>query len=144
MPAAFHPPFSFWRPKKRTGRGRSKRKNASRRTCAFAQVGLSTEAVLADCHQSWSLLPARAGLFPRIGFPRVYTAAVNVGGRRKARPSGPADAALARWGSGSGKRRDGSLETPNSRLHHAAGRDFPGIRRAVPPRNIFSFRLIAK
>ena len=23
-----HPPFSFWRPKKRTGRARSKRKNA--------------------------------------------------------------------------------------------------------------------
>ena len=74
----------------------SKRKNAWRGTCAYAQVRLNTGAVLTNCHQFSSLLPARAGLVPRIGFPRVYTAAVNVGGRSKARPPSPADATLER------------------------------------------------
>ena len=41
--------------------------------------------------------PRRAsGPLPRIGFPRAYTPAVNVGGRRKARPPSPADATLER------------------------------------------------
>ena len=70
----------------------SKRKNAWRGTCAVAQVRLNTGAVLANCHQSWSLLLARAGLVPRVSFPRVYTAAVIAGGYRKAHSPSPADA----------------------------------------------------
>ena len=74
----------------------SKRKNAWRGTCAVAQVRLNTGAVLADCHQFSSLLPARAVFVPRIGVPRVHTPAVNVGGRRKACPPSPADATWQR------------------------------------------------
>ena len=85
----------------------SKRKNALRGTCAFAQVRLSTGAVLLGCHQFCTHLPARAGLFPRIGGPRVSNAAVIAGGHRKARPPGPADAAPALPGERQRKEKQG-------------------------------------
>ena len=75
-------------------------------------------------------LPARAGLVPRIGLPRVYTPAVNAGGSWKACPPGPADATLE-------KRRAGCPGPPNSRATHAAGRDFPGTQNALSSRKRF-------
>ena len=74
----------------------SKRKNAGAELAHKAQVRLNTGAVLTNCHQISTLLPARAIFLSRIGAPRVYTTAVIVGGRRKARPPGPADATLER------------------------------------------------
>ena len=85
----------------------SKRKNAWRGTCAVAQVRLNTGAVLAKCHQFSSLLPARAGLIPRVSGPRADTRAVIAGGHRKARPPSPADATLERkW-----KKKQGVSQT---------------------------------
>ena len=82
-----------------------KKRTLSAELAHKAQVRLNTVAVLANCHQFSSLLPARAVLVPQIGFPRAYTPAVNVGGHRKACPPGPANATLALPGSTSGKRR---------------------------------------
>ena len=79
----------------------------------------------------------RAGLVPRIGFPRVYPAPVNVGGRRKACPPSPADATPALPGSASGKSRRECPEPPNPRATHAAGRDLPDFYRTLPPRKRF-------
>ena len=92
-----HPPFSFRSCRKENGPCTVQKKRTLGAELAHkAQVRLNTGAVLADCHQFSGLLPARAGLFPRIGLPRVYTAAVNVGGSRKARPPCPADATWQR------------------------------------------------
>ena len=114
-----------------------KEKNAWRGTCAYAQVRLNTGAVLKGCHQFCTHLPARAILVPRIGFPRVYTLAVNAGGRSKAHPPGPADATPALQGSASGKRSRECPDDPNPRATHAAGRDFPDFYRTFPPRGVF-------
>ena len=74
----------------------SKRKNAGAELAHKAQVRLNTGAVLTNCHQISTLLSARAISLSRIGVPRVYTAAIIVGGRRKACPPSPADATLER------------------------------------------------
>ena len=61
------------------------------------------------------------------------------GNGRSGMPRSPFFAA-APWalrGSGSGTRRSGSLEPPNSRLYHGAGRDLPGTRHALSPRKRF-------
>ena len=93
----FHPPFSFRSCRKENGPWTvQKKRTLGAELAPQAQVRLNTGVVLADCHQFFSLLPARAVLVPRIGFPRVYTAAVIAGGYRKARPPGPADATLER------------------------------------------------
>ena len=92
-----HPPFSFRSCRKENGPCTiQKKRTLSAELAHKAQVRLNTGAVLADCHQFSSLLPARAILVPRIGVPRVYTAAVVAGGYRKARPPGPADATMER------------------------------------------------
>ena len=81
---------------KENGRWSRPREKTLARNLRRAQVRLNTGAVLADCHQFSSLLLARAVFVPRIGFPRVYTAAVNAGGHRKACPPSPVDATLER------------------------------------------------
>ena len=78
----------------------SKRKNAWRGLAHKAQVRLNTGVVLANCHQSCTPLPARAGLVPRMDVPRVYTAPVVAGGGRKACLPSPADATLEKRRSG--------------------------------------------
>ena len=105
------PHFLFALAEKKTGRARSKRKERF----AVRDFGRSPERRI-----------------PRRGLR---------GNGRSGMPRSPFFAA-APWvlrGSGSGTRRDGSPEPPNSRLYHGAGRDLPGIRLVVPPRNIFSF-----
>ncbi len=93
------------------GRARSKRKERLAPNLRRAQVGLNAGAVLADCHQFSTHLPARAGLFPRIAFPRVYAPAVNVGGHRKVCSPGPADAAMER------KRKEQRRVSGTSKTH---------------------------
>ena len=90
---------------KENGRWSRPREKTLARNLRRAQVRLNAGAILTNCHQFPSLLPARAVLVPQIGFPRAYTPAVNVGGHRKACPPGPANATLALPGSTSGKRR---------------------------------------
>ena len=90
------PPILFLKRQKENGRwSRPREKTLSAELAHKAQVRLNAGAVLANCRQSWSLLPARAGLFPQTGVPRVYTAAINAGGRRKACPPSLADATSA-------------------------------------------------
>ena len=125
---AFHPPHSlFGAPKRERAVEPSKRKNAWRGTCAERKFAYSTGAVLANCHQSWSLLPARAGLFPQIGVPRVYTAAINAGGRSKACPPSPADATPAL--PGERQRKSAQRVSGNSKPTHypRRGQRFSGL-----------------
>ena len=96
MPGSIPPPILFLKRQKENGRWSRPREKTLARNLRRAQVRLNTGAVLADCHQFSSLLLARAVFVPRIGFPRVYTAAVNAGGHRKACPPSPVDATLER------------------------------------------------
>ena len=108
MMAAFPPPILFLKRQKENGRwSRPREKTLGAELAPQAQVRLNTGVVLKGCHQFCTHLPARAILVPRIGFPRVYTLAVNAGGRGKAHPPGPADATPALQGSASGKRSRG-------------------------------------
>jgi hypothetical protein len=69
---AFHPPFSFRSCRKENGPCTvQKKRTLSAELAHKAQVRLNAGAVLANCRQFSSLLPARAGLFPQTSVPRV-------------------------------------------------------------------------
>ena len=110
MPAAFHPPFSFWRPKKRMGGGRSKRKNTrGERACRIPGKSLPA---------AWIAREWEIGDVPVSFFRCRFLGAPGQRQRNK-------------------KRRVSGRSKPTRSPRR--GQRLSGLLPSPPPRNIFSF-----